>query len=527
MGFLAFQEKPVTYKELQAIKRRIKKDGILQILALLKNHEKFNLKEEELKYGFEVEVHVMNKTQDPENSKKHVYSLETNTAHMKTDKDPVFKTVDEYGLWMLEAIPKSPYKSFINGCGVYRDLQKMYPTLDNIVGPNSQVLYAPVYPKLGTQQYKHQNLKIGEKFIEGVTNNSSNSNYQDDSNINEHYRFRTLTENVANRRGEKPDIRIPLYKDQLTNMVEVLKHEKRAGEIHLDAFSFGMGQNSLQITFGAEDMDQARWLYDQFHMLTSIMLALSATSSVFKGKLSDWDTRWKIIEMSTDCRNESERKDGAIAKGRYSTINQFISNDSRNKAKYNNEKPTINKGIKKFMKSEAKKMDSPIDKNLLNHFAYLWVRDPLVAFPSRLELDNNTDTDHFESIQSTNWNDVRFKPPPAHDSNNPESSTGKIGFRTEFRSMDSQLTAERSFLMVHSVQLFARMLADKTFRLNFYIPMTLANENFERAHKRDAARTQKFWFRKNVFDFGKSEGADDVLELSLSEIFHGTSEFLG
>jgi glutamate--cysteine ligase catalytic subunit len=309
--------------------------------------------------------------------------------------------------------------------------------------------------------------------------------------------------------------------------VDVLQHEKRAGEIHLDAFSFGMGQNSLQITFGAEDMDQARWLYDQFHMLTSIMLALSATSSVFKGKLSDWDTRWKIIEMSTDCRNASERKDGAIAKGRYSTINQFISNDSRNKAKYNNEKPTINKGIKKFMKSEAKKMDSPIDEKLLNHFAYLWVRDPLVAFPSRLELDNNTETDHFESIQSTNWNDVRFKPPPAHDSNNPESSTGKIGFRTEFRSMDSQLTAERSFLMVHSVQLFARMLADKTFRLNFYIPMTLANENFERAHKRDAARTQKFWFRKNVFDFGKSEGADEVLELSLSEIFHGTSEFLG
>ena len=57
--------------------------------------------------------------------------------------------------------------------------------------------------------------------------------------------------------------------------------------------------------------------------------------------------------------------------------------------------------------------------------------------------------------------------------------------------------------------------------------MTLANENFERAHKRNAARTQKFWCRKNVFDFGKSEGADEVLELSLSEIFHGTSEFLG
>lgn len=310
-------------------------------------------------------------------------------------------------------------------------------------------------------------------------------------------------------------------------MVDVLQNEKRPGEIHLDAFSYGMGQNSLQITFGAEDMNQARWLYDQFHVLTSIMLAFSATSSVFKGKLSDWDTRWKIIEMSTDCRSEQERKEGALAKGRYSTINHYISNDVRNKDKYNDEKFTINKSIKKFMKSEAKKMEIPIDEKLLNHYAYLWVRDPLVVFPSRLDLDNEKDTDHFENIQSTNWNDVRFKPPPSHESWKPEANGGKIGFRTEFRSMDSQLTAERSFLLIHAVQLFARMLADKDFKLNLYIPMSLANENFERAHKKNAAREQRFWFRKNVFDFGNSPNTDECLELTLSEIFHGTSEFLG
>ena len=35
---------------------------------------------------------------------------------------------------------------------------------------------------------------------------------------------------------------------------------------------------------------------------------------------------------------------------------------------------------------------------------------------------------HFENLQSTNWNSMRFKPPPSKES--------KIGWRTEFRAMD-------------------------------------------------------------------------------------------
>lgn len=149
--------------------------------------------------------------------------------------------------------------------------------------------------------------------------------------------------------------------------------------------------------------------------------------------------------MATDDRTERERKEGALKKGRYSTINYYISNDARNKKKFNNEKNTINKSIKNFMKQEAKKMGVPMDEKLLNHYSYLFVRDPLVVFPSRIEIPNDKMTDHFENIQSSNWNDVRFKPPPSFDSD--------IGWRVEFRSMDSQLTPERSFLFIHAVQL--------------------------------------------------------------------------
>ena len=55
-----------------------------------------------------------------------------------------------------------------------------------------------------------------------------------------------------------------------------------------------------------------------------------------------------------------------------------------------------------------------------------------MVFPERVEIDDTTETDHFENIYSTNWNSMRFKPPPGFDSD--------IGWRVEFRTMDLQLT---------------------------------------------------------------------------------------
>jgi len=160
------------------------------------------------------------------------------------------------------------------------------------------------------------------------------------------------------------------------------------------------------------------------------------------------DTRWKLIEMAADERTAREKKElgkgGGLSKSRYSSISFYISNDKRNKKKFNNLPFTINKSIKKFMTKEAKKMNVNVDENLLNHYAYLWVRDPLIVFPSRLEVDNTTKTDHFENIQSTNWNNVRLKPPPSHMAEDFEKTN--IGWRTEFRPMDTQFTMERTFL---------------------------------------------------------------------------------
>jgi len=59
------------------------------------------------------------------------------------------------------------------------------------------------------------------------------------------------------------------------------------------------------------------------------------------------------------------------------------------------------------------------------------VRDPIPTYDYEHLDDSYSPKDtnaHFENLQSTNWNSMRFKPPPALDS--------KIGWRVEFRTMD-------------------------------------------------------------------------------------------
>ena len=44
-----------------------------------------------------------------------------------------------------------------------------------------------------------------------------------------------------------------------------------------------------------------------FLPFTPIMSALSASTPILKGQLSDHDLRWEVIEMAVDCRTSTER----------------------------------------------------------------------------------------------------------------------------------------------------------------------------------------------------------------------------
>ena len=131
-------------------------------------------------------------------------------------------------------------------------------------------------------------------------------------------------------------------------------------------------------------------------------------------------------------------------------------------------------------------MDGGMDDLLATHFAHLFIRDPIVIFAEDLkELDLNK-TDHFENLQSTNWQHIRFKPPP------PDKD---IGWRVEFRPMEIQMTDFENAAFSIFIVLVTRAIL--SFDLNLYIPIPLTTANMETAHARDAVLSKKFHFRKN------------------------------
>ena len=191
---------------------------------------------------------------------------------------------------------------------------------------------------------------------------------------------------------------------------------------------------------------------------------------IMKDKLVDTDTRWEYICCSVDDRSPKERKAGGLLKSRYSPINYFISNDERNVKGLNDNKYTINIWARKMITKRAKELGVEIDKTLINHLSYLLVRESLCVFEGKVDDDDENITNHFEAFQSSNWNDVRFKPPPSMDSS--------IGWRTEFRTIDSQITYNQNFLFTHAVLIMGRLLGCKELNLNFYIPISKVNCNY-------------------------------------------------
>lgn len=87
---------------------------------------------------------------------------------------------------------------------------------------------------------------------------------------------------------------------------------------------------------------------------------------------------------------------------------------------------------------------------------------------------------------------VRWKPPPPR--NNPNDP--HIGWRTEFRSMELQLTDFENAAFTAFIVLLTRVIL--AFDLNLYIPLSRVDANMQRAHSRNAAAKGKFFFRRHM-----------------------------
>lgn len=330
------------------------------------------------------------------------------------------------------------------------------------------------------------------------------SQFLPDEIANPHIRFPTLAANIRARRGRKVELNVPVFRDEKTPQPfkdptvdydlhnwpeddDVRNGAAKDDSIYMDAMAFGMGSCCLQITFQAKNIEEGRTMYDQLSPLGPILLALTAATPIYKGFLADTDVRWNQIGNAVDDRTPEELGEKPlkenrwrIPKSRYASNSTYISQDPRLRPEYLDPDLIVDEKLK------ARLLEGGMDERLATHFAHLFIRDPIVVFNEDLQELDLTKADHFENLQSTNWQHMRFKPPP------PGSDTG---WRVEVRPMEIQLTDFENAAFSVFVVLITRAIL--SFDLNFYLPIPRTTENMETAHKRDAVLNEKFYFRKD------------------------------
>lgn len=459
----------------------------------------------------------------------------------------------EYGRFMLEATPKVPYNgdSIDEYLYVETNMNARRDIANKTLGsPAIKPVTVASYPLMGAGNFT---------FPDAIPNGSASASlFLPDEIINRHARFPTLTANIRKRRGEKVAINIPLYQDTFTPKYDdsipkdrkLSSHDDEAflgaalpGHIYLDSMGFGMGNSCLQVTVQAPNINKARFLYDSWANFAPIFLSLTSAAPIYKGFLSDQDIRWNVISGAVDDRTPYERNVSPlkqnndfgginpnnqsnvqkIPKSRYDSIDSYLGDLKSNtlegdppvygffKSELNDINTPINQKVYKELKSNPR-----FDEPLALHFAHLFIRDPLVIFNERINQDNEKDSDHFENIQSTNWQTLRFKIPS--QSATPEKES-EPGWRVEFRPMEIQPTDFENAAFSVFIALLGQAILNNNF--NFYIPISEIEKNMMTAHLRGSA-LMKYHFKKDVYskDF-------ETIELSMDEIINGCEHFLG
>lgn len=493
MGLLS-EGSPLSWPETKKLSNHVREHAVTQFINLYRR-----LKDREndcLKWGDEVEYMLVyfdhvKKTAQVRLRAHEILPVLQEEEHKHPER---VKSLwrPEFGAYMIEGTPGQPYGHLVSHFNVVEaNMKSRREEVLALLKEGEELVCVTSFPRLGCPDFTSPVFKPHPR-----DSNMRSLFFPDEATFPGHPRFRTLVRNIRERRGKKVAINLPIFKDKNTPspFVEDFSALGDDGEaaraalpdhVYMDSMGFGMGNCCLQVTFQASNIEEARILYDQLAPVCPIMLALSAASPAYRGYLTDVDCRWNVIVSSVDDRTDEElglkplsENKFVIRKSRYSTIECYISECGE---KYNDVKVVYDQKIYHKLCSEG------IDALLAQHVAHLFIRDPISLFSEKVDQDDETDTDHFENLQSTNWHSMRFKPPPPNTS---------IGWRVEFRPTELQMTEFENAAYVVFVVLLTRAVL--SYKLNFLIPISKVDENMEVAQKRDAVNTAKFWFRNDI-----------------------------
>jgi len=194
--------------------RYIRRAGVRQFISTY-NRVK-DLQGDELLWGDEIEYGIFHL--DRKNKKvrlalrgKEVMDELNRKETLNGNKGEGCHFVPEYGAWMVEATPKRPYTGYTSDLlRVERSMRLRRKRMLTALGEYEVAPTMSTFPMLGV---------LGDDGSVPPVNTGGSvtlSDYIGDGIINPHPRFATLSANIRQRRGEKVNIRVPLFRDSNT-----------------------------------------------------------------------------------------------------------------------------------------------------------------------------------------------------------------------------------------------------------------------------------------------------------------------
>eukprot|EP00405_Crypthecodinium_cohnii_P023776 CAMPEP_0206492154 /NCGR_PEP_ID=MMETSP0324_2-20121206/45762_1 /ASSEMBLY_ACC=CAM_ASM_000836 /TAXON_ID=2866 /ORGANISM="Crypthecodinium cohnii, Strain Seligo" /LENGTH=599 /DNA_ID=CAMNT_0053974161 /DNA_START=199 /DNA_END=1994 /DNA_ORIENTATION=+ len=504
---------PLPWEEAKQHVELCKEKATRQFLALWKNNKDRN--DEALKWGEEVEYYVVDLQEGGAKAALRadeiLRALGSETGGEDPTKGAGWRT--EYGNMMIEGVTHPPFDwgvdSILQVEPALRWRREELARVVKDIDPTLDILTLAAFPLLGVPNCTSPH---AEPSPDGQI---SKSLMCPDEVTSPHPRYQTFTANYVKRKGCKVGAFIPRDnikpEQRLTPEQVVMKpfelddqgsreRDPVPGYIYIDSQAFGGGQCCMQATFLAPNLEDARFLTDQFLVLGPLFLALSAATPFVRGCVAETDTRWPTFNQSWDDRSRSEI--GALCNSRCSANDYFISDWAAAQGANDKEVPFHEASLQTLLKAG-------VDETLSRHAAHVLSRDPLMVFDDRLDIDDEKESDQWEQIHGTNWGSVRFKPPPCK---------GGIGWRVEFRTPDVQLTDYENAAIVAVIRLLTQVILEEKWQM--VIPISLCDANDDVSSSRKAASDGLYWFSESFLS-GSAELSTKAVQAPLREILGG------
>ncbi|KAI9291214.1 GCS-domain-containing protein [Neoconidiobolus thromboides FSU 785] len=489
MGLLTLGT-PLSWEDSQPYISIVKSRGISQFLSIYKNNKLRS--DDPLLWGDEIEYLTI----EYNHEKKIVY-LATITDQIipKLQKEEEIGLKEgsefsacwrsEFGKFQIEGTPGKPYNFTLYGLlQVESNMKIRRKLILELLNQQQSVITLPLFFNLGNNE-----CKVFDQKYNCEENLFLKSNSLSDEVIYPHPRYQCMSRNLRLRCNNQTTFNIPIYKDIYTDKSLLYNNDNdnnnnnSSNKINFDSSGFGAACCCLQTTFQCPNFNEACFLYDCLIPIAPIMLALSANTPVMKGYLSSLDTRYEVLKYTNDGRNEMDKLE--CQKSRYDGCSYYLSQEPEIE-RFNDIKVKLNNNTINLLNQ------SDINRNLKCHLSNIFSYDPMIIFKDQLNFYNKNELNYFDSIYSTVWQTVRFKPP---------TSSSDIGWRVEFRPMEVQITDFEN--AAYSIFLNLLVKAILKYKPNYYIPISKVDQNIINSNKINAINQQYFLFNNKYNQINK------------------------